>query len=359
MSSTIRVLIVDDSAVVRQAFKRILESVPDITVIGVAADPIFAIKKMQEVKPDVITLDVEMPRMDGLSFLRKIMSQQPTPVVVISSFTPKDSHMAIRAYEYGAVEVLLKPDLSTPQKEIEARSIIDVIRAAASAKVIRKTHAPEPIVQPQVVPKYTADAVIPKIKMPLENIHTDTVITIGASTGGTEAIRILLEAMPVNCPGIVIVQHMPEVFTRSFADRLNQLCKIHVKEAENGEMISRSKALIAPGNRHLLLKKRGTQYVVELNDGPAVNRHRPSVDVLFRSVAQSAGKNAVGVILTGMGNDGAEGMLEMKNTGAYTIAQDEKSSIVWGMPKEAINLNAALSVLPLDQIAHFINEKFR
>ncbi len=353
MNPTIKVLIVDDSAVVRQAIKQILESDPAITVIGVAADPLFAIQKMQASMPDVITMDVEMPRMDGLSFLKKIMSQQPVPVVVISSFTPKDSHLAIRAYEYGAVEVLLKPDLSHPDQQALVRSmIIESVKTAAQAKVSRKTTPVE-----SLHPKFSADAILPK-RAPVGSIpHTDSLIAIGASTGGTEAIRAVLETMPENCPGIVIVQHMPAVFTRSFADRLNQLCRIHVKEAEKGDLITRSLALIAPGDKHLLIRKSGNQYIADLSDGPPVNRHKPSVDVLFRSVAQVAGKNAMGVLLTGMGKDGAEGLLEMKNAGAFTIAQDEKSSIVFGMPKEAIKLDAALSILSLDQIAGFLSGK--
>lgn len=353
MIPKIKVLIIDDSAVVRQALKQILESDPGILVTGVAADPLFAIQKMQTELPDVITVDVEMPRMDGLSFLKKIMSQQPIPVVVISSFTPKDSHLAIRAYEYGAVEVLLKPDLSHPDNQRLSRNmIIDSIKAAAMARVGRKSQAVD-----SFKPKLTADAVLPKRAIPAGSSITDSIIAIGASTGGTEAIRQILEAMPENCPGMVIVQHMPEVFTRSFADRLNQLSKIQVKEAEHGDLIGRSMAFIAPGNKHLLINKKGLQYFVELHDGPPVNRHKPSVDVLFRSVAQVAGKNAMGVLLTGMGKDGAEGLLEMKNNSAFTIAQDEKSSIVFGMPKEAIKLDAALSILSLDQITGFLSGK--
>lgn len=352
MNPKIKVMIVDDSAVVRQALKQILEKDPQITVIGVAADPIFAIQKMQTSMPDVITMDVEMPRMDGLSFLKKIMAQHPVPVVVISSFTPKDSHLAIRAYEYGAVEVLLKPDLSNPdQQTLAGARIIESVKTAAMAKVQRKS---APVAEP-VKPKLSADVILPRKPAAPSAGISDSIIAIGASTGGTEAIRIVLEAMPENCPGIVIVQHMPEVFTRSFADRLNQLCRIHVKEAEKGDLITRSLALIAPGDKHLLVRKTGNQYFADLSDGPPVNRHRPSVDVLFRSVAQTGGKNAMGVLLTGMGKDGAEGLLEMKNSGAFTIAQDEKSSIVFGMPKEAIKLDAALSILSLDQIAGFLS----
>lgn len=356
MIKQIKVLIVDDSAIVRQSLSELLQTDPGIRVIGVAPDPIFAIQRMQLEKPDVITLDMEMPRMDGLSFLKKIMSQQPVPVIVISSFTPKDSHLAIRAFELGAVDVLLKPDLSNRQNFEKTRlDIIESIKVAASVKVSRKTVIPDMVVEP----KHSADAILPKKVKPIPYTKTDIVIAIGASTGGTEAIRIFLEGMKENCPGIVIVQHMPELFTRSFAERLDQLCRITVKEAADGDKVSRGKALIARGNKHLILRKRVDEYFVEVVEGLPVNRHKPSVDVLFRSVSQCAGKNAVGILLTGMGNDGAEGLLEMKESGAHTIAQDEKSSIVFGMPKEAIKLNAANIILPLDQIPEYIADRYK
>ncbi len=360
MISPIKILIIDDSAVVRQALTQIFSSDPQLKVIGTAQDPLFAITKIMKERPDVITLDIEMPKMDGLSFLKKIMSQHPIPTIIISSFAPKDSHLAITAYELGAIDVLLKPDLSS-QANIDAahQKICDSVKAASIAKMTRKVNLPEI----PSTPKLKADVIIPKHAPSFaeknSGNYADKVIALGASTGGTEAIRIFLEDLDENCPGIVIVQHMPELFTRSFADRLNQLCRIHVKEAENGDIVARGKAIIAPGNKHLILMKTADHYTVGVLDGPHVNRHKPSVDVLFRSVAQVAGKNAIGVLLTGMGSDGAEGLLELMEAGAFTIAQDEKSSIVFGMPKEAIKLNAAKKILPLDKIAGFIVANFK
>jgi len=342
----IKVLIVDDSAVVRQTLAEILNSDNGIEVMGTASDPYFAATKMQSEVPDVITLDVEMPKMDGLTFLRKIMSQHPIPVVIISSLTAKGTETAIRALEYGAVEVITKPKLESDESWQESKvKILEIIKAAAQSKLRRKANLEK------VPPKLSADAMMkPTITSSMLKT-TDKVVAVGASTGGTEAIRVFLEAMPLDSPGIVIVQHMPEVFTKSFAMRLNDICKITVKEAENGDSVLKGRALIAPGNKHLLLKRSGARYYVEVKDGPPVNRHRPSVDVLFRSTARYAGPNSIGVLLTGMGDDGARGLLEMKEAGAKTIAQDEKSSIVFGMPKEAIKLNAADKILPLDMIA--------
>jgi two-component system chemotaxis response regulator CheB len=316
--------------------------------MGTASDPYMAAQKIAQEVPDVITLDVEMPRMDGLTFLRKIMTQHPIPVVIISSLTAKGTETAIRALEYGAVEVVAKPQFSTSQElqELFREQLIGVVRAAGHARLRRRTALPPP-----VSPKLSADAVIQPATGSSMIQTTEKVIAVGASTGGTEALRTFLEALPLDAPGIVIVQHMPEHFTRSFANRLNELCRVTVKEAENGDSVIRGRALIAPGNQHMLLKRSGARYYVELNDGPPVNRHRPSVDVLFRSTARFAGKNAIGIIMTGMGNDGAQGLLEMKSAGAHTIAQDEKSCVVFGMPKEAIKLDAADKVLPLDQIA--------
>ncbi|MBD0258082.1 MAG: chemotaxis response regulator protein-glutamate methylesterase [Cytophagales bacterium] len=344
----IKVLIVDDSAVIRQALAAILETDPGVEVIGTAGDPYLAAQKIAQEVPDVITLDVEMPRMDGLTFLRKLMAQHPIPVVIISSLTAKGTETAIRALEYGAVEVVPKPQFATSQ-ELQAlfrERLIGVVRAAGHARLKRRTAVP-----PAVAPKHSADAVMQPAMGSSMIQTTEKVIAVGASTGGTEALRTFLEALPLDAPGIVIVQHMPEHFTRSFANRLNELCRVTVKEAENGDSVIRGRALIAPGNQHLLLKRSGARYYVELNDGPPVNRHRPSVDVLFRSIARFAGKNAIGILMTGMGNDGAQGLLEMKTAGAHTIAQDEKSCVVFGMPKEAIKLGAADKVLPLDQIA--------
>jgi two-component system, chemotaxis family, protein-glutamate methylesterase/glutaminase len=341
----IGVLIVDDSALVRQTLAAILSSDPEIQVLGTASDPYAAAEQIQEQVPDVITLDIEMPRMDGLTFLKKLMSQHPIPVVVCSSLAGEGTQSALRALEYGAVEIITKPRLGTRQF-LEESSILlcQTVKAAASARLQRLN----PI--HTVQPKLTADAILPAATHAMAET-TEKVVAIGASTGGTEALKTLLEALPADCPGIVIVQHMPELFTRAFADRLDSLCSITVKEAESNDTILRGRALIAPGNHHLLLKRSGARYFVEIRDGPLVSRHRPSVDVLFRSAARYAGQNAVGVILTGMGDDGARGMLEMKQAGAATIAQDEASCVVFGMPKEAIKLNCVDRIVPLEAVA--------
>jgi len=343
----IKVLIVDDSAVVRQAITDILSSDPSIEVIGAARDPYLAVERMKEVVPDVITLDVEMPRMDGITFLQKIMSQHPLPVVMVSSLTENGSETTFKALEYGAVDIIQKPRLGVKQFLEESKIIIcDAVKAAARA------HMKKPVSTPlHVPPKLTADAVMPKQTSKAMVQTTERVVAVGASTGGTEALKIFLEALPEDAPGMVIVQHMPEHFTRAFANRLDGICRVSVKEAENDDTVIRGRVLIAPGNRHTLLKRSGARYCVEVKDGPLVCRHRPSVDVLFRSTARYAGKNAIGVIMTGMGDDGARGMLEMKEQGAYTIAQDEGSCVVFGMPKEAIKLQAVDRVAPLEQIA--------
>ena len=356
MSQKIRVLIVDDSAVVRQTLSQIVASDPLLEVMGTASDPYFAAKKIADETPDVITLDVEMPRMNGLTFLKKIMAQHPIPVVIISSLTDAATETGMKALEYGAVEIITKPQMNTKQFIEESRiRICDAIKAAAHAKLSRKRFA-EPLT---VEPKLSADAVLPPVTSSQSMIKTtEIVIAVGASTGGTEALTVFLQALPMDCPGIVIVQHMPEKFTRSFANRLNEICKISVKEAENGDSVIRGRALIAPGNYHMLLKRSGARYYVEVKEGPLVNRHRPSVDVLFRSTARYAGANAIGVIMTGMGDDGARGLLEMHEAGAKTVAQDEKSCVVFGMPKEAIKLGAADKVLPLDSIAPFVLKPF-
>lgn len=346
-----KVLIVDDSAVVRQTLQAILSSDPEIEVMGTASDPFFAAKKISQEVPDVITLDVEMPRMDGLTFLRKIMSQHPIPVVIISSLTARGTETALKALEFGAVEIIAKPQMDT-KKFIEESKIrlCDAVKAAAMAKIKRRATQ---ITEITVQPKFSADAILPKFVHADSSMikTTELVVAVGASTGGTEALRLFLEAMPLDSPGIIIVQHMPENFTKSFANRLNELCNITVKEAENGDTVIRGRALIAPGNHHMLLKRSGAKYFVEIKDGPLVNRHRPSVDVLFRSAARYAGRNAIGIIMTGMGDDGARGLLEMKEAGARTIAQDEKSCVVFGMPNEAIKHGAVEKILPLDQIA--------
>ena len=353
MSRNIRVLIVDDSAVVRQTLSEILASDPFIEVMGTAADPYYAAKKIQKEIPDVITLDVEMPRMDGLTFLKKIMVQHPIPVVIISSLTVKGTETAIKALEFGAIDIITKPHLDTKRFIEESKiKLVDAVKAAAMARV---KHKKKKFTDPmKVMPKYTADAILPNVASKSMIKTTEKVISVGASTGGTEALRVFLEALPLDSSGIVIVQHMPEVFTKSFAERLNEICRITVKEAENNDTVIRGRALIAPGNKHTLLKRSGARYYVEVKDGPLVNRHRPSVDVLFRSTARYAGSNAVGIIMTGMGDDGAKGLLEMKEAGAYTIAQDEKTSVVFGMPNEAIKLGASEKVLALEQIAGYI-----
>jgi len=353
MGRKIRVLIVDDSAVVRQTLSQIISTDPQLEVMATAADPYFAAKKIAEEVPDVITLDIEMPRMDGITFLKKIMSQHPIPVVIISSLTEKGTQTALKALELGAVDIITKPQLNT-KTFIEESSIriCDAVKAAAHARVQRKRIATE---IRSVEPKLTADVVLPASGPNLSMIKTtEYIIAVGASTGGTEALTTFLQAMPIDTPGIVIVQHMPEKFTTSFAARLNDICKITVKEAENGDSVIRGRALIAPGNYHMLLKRSGAKYYVEVREGPLVNRHRPSVDVLFRSAARYAGANAVGVIMTGMGGDGAQGLLEMKQAGAKTVAQDEKTCVVFGMPKEAIKLGAVDKILPLDAIAPYV-----
>lgn len=347
--ANIKVMIVDDSAVVRQTLKELLDSDPQIEVIAVAADPLFALKKMESLTPDVIVSDVEMPRMDGLSFLRKIMETKPIPVVICSSKTESGSDNAIKAMEYGAVEIIQKPKLGTKQFLEESRvSICDVVKAAYLSK--GRHRAPLPAIR-DVAPKLTADAMLPKPGISNIIETTEKIIVVGASTGGTEALREFLEALPEDAPGIVIVQHMPEHFTAAFARRLDTLCRVSIKEAEDNDTVIRGRVLIAPGNRHTLLKRSGARYYVEVKDGPLVCRHRPSVDVLFRSAARYAGKNAIGVIMTGMGDDGARGMKEMHDSGARTIAQDEASCIVFGMPNEAIKLGGVDTVIALDQIA--------
>jgi len=336
-----RVLVVDDSAVVREIFMRELSRDPDIEVVGAAPDPFVARDKIVNLKPDVVTLDIEMPRMDGITFLRKLMQYHPLPVIIVSSLTPQGGRLALEALEAGAVEVMNKPGTSYTVGDMSVE-LIDKIKAAALAKVRVRRNA--------AVSSYT-----PK---PLQALArtTNKVLAIGASTGGTQAIQKVLSAMPLNAPGTVIVQHMPEHFTRSFAERLDEICAVHVKEAEDGDTVVPGKVLIAPGNYHMLLNRSGANYYVQIRSGPLVSRHRPSVDVLFKSVARYAGGNAVGVIMTGMGGDGAEGLLEMRNNGAATIAQDEASCVVFGMPREAIALNAADHVVPLDRIPRKILE---
>jgi two-component system chemotaxis response regulator CheB len=347
MNSPIRVLIVDDSAVVRQALSDVLKGEPDIEVMATASDPLVAAERIRHEVPNVILLDIEMPRMDGLTFLRKVMAQHPIPVIICSSLAEQGCETTLRALEYGAVEVIQKPKVGTRVFFEESRvRVCDAVRAAARSRLRRYDGSNH-----LVAPKLTADAVMPK---PVGNAMiqtTERVVAVGASTGGTEALRVFLEALPPDCPGMVIVQHMPENFTAAFARRLDSLCEVSIKEAEQNDSVIPGRVLIAPGNRHTLLKRSGARYFVEVREGPLVARHRPSVDVLFRSVARYAGRNAVGVIMTGMGDDGARGMAEMKEAGATTFAQDEASCVVFGMPKEAIKRNCVDQVLPLDLLA--------
>jgi two-component system chemotaxis response regulator CheB len=345
----IKVLVVDSSASFREILSKILRTDPMIEVIGVASDPFIAAARMALQIPDVITTDIEMPRMDGITFMRKIMAQYPIPVVIISN-SIKDKQIAAKALEYGAGELITKEGLDTKEITTETiKRICKIVKEAAGKLLKQKT-----IALPVLLPKLSADAVLPYVKPKISMPTIEKVIVVGASTGGTDAIKTFLQDLPDNVPGIVIVQHMPENFTRSFANRLNEICRIQVKEAEHGDIVKQGWALIAPGNRHILLKKKGALYYVELNDGPMVNRHRPSVDVLFRSTAMYAGRNSTGILLTGMGDDGAKGLLEMKDAGANTIAQDEKTCVVFGMPREAILLNAADKILPLQEIAKYV-----
>ncbi len=336
----IKVLIVDDSAMVRNILQKELSKDPDIEVIGTAPDPYVARDKIVQLKPDVITLDIEMPRMDGITFLRKLMQYYPLPVIIVSSLTPKGGELAMEALEAGAVEVLCKPGAAYTVGDMSVE-LIDKIKASARVRVQKRES------------KTTASSSYKKLSL---TKTTNKVVVIGSSTGGTEALTRVLRVLPPNSPGIAIVQHMPEHFTRSFADRLNGLCDIEVKEAENGDSVIPGRALIAPGNYHMLLKRSGANYYVEVKSGPLVSRHRPSVDVLFKSAAQYGGKNVIGVIMTGMGKDGAEGMKLMHEQGAKNIAQDEATCVVFGMPKEAIALNAVDYVLPLDKIPQKILE---
>ncbi|MBE0579152.1 chemotaxis response regulator protein-glutamate methylesterase [Devosia sp.] len=351
----IRVLIVDDSASVRMTLSEIIGSDPDLEVMATAADPYVAVERIRQEVPDVMFLDIELPRMDGLTFLRKIMSQRPIPVVICSSLAEAGSDTLMQALEAGAVDVVTKPRVDTAHFLQESRMrICDAAKAAAHAK-FRGIHKPAPVLT--VEAKLTADAILPPhsearaASVRARQPQTEPIICIGASTGGTEALREVLEKLPANSPGIVIVQHMPEKFTNAFARRLNSICAIEVKEAEDGDVVHAGRALIAPGNQHMLLHRTASRYTVNIVDGPHVSRHRPSVDVMFRSAAQVAGRNAMGVILTGMGDDGARGLLEMRQAGSHTIAQDEESCVVFGMPKEAIQRGAAVKIVPLSRVA--------
>jgi two-component system, chemotaxis family, protein-glutamate methylesterase/glutaminase len=326
----IKVLIVDDSALIRALLTEIVNAEPDLEVVGTASDPLMARERIKALNPDVLTLDVEMPKMDGLAFLEKLMRLRPMPVLMVSSLTEKSSAVTLQALELGAFDYVTKPKLDIRNGLMEyAGELTAKIRQAYRAGV-RTTRGTAPAREH----KLSADAILPS--HPRGFATTEKIVAIGASTGGTEALKSVLSALPPDCPGIIITQHMPEAFTRTFAARLNGLSQLSVKEAEHGERVLPGHAYLAPGNRHLLLARCGANYTVQLNDGPPVSRHRPSVDVMFRSVANWAGANALGMILTGMGDDGAAGMLEMHGAGARTLAQDEESCVVFGMPKEAI-----------------------
>lgn len=345
----IKILLVDDSAVVRQMLQAILDREPDIHVIGAASDPIFAMEKLTREWPDVIVLDVEMPRMDGITFLKKIMAEHPTPVVICSTLTEKGAETTMQALAAGAVEIITKPKVGLKSLFLEtSNDLVAAVRAAAQADVRRKVRAAAPL--SRVAGKLNADAILSAATAHSMAQTTERIVAIGTSTGGTQALEAVLTALPRVCPGIVVVQHMPEKFTALFAERLNGLCQIEVREAKNNDRVIPGLALIAPGGRHMLLKRNGAYYHVEVVDGPLVNRHRPSVDVLFRSVAKFAGKNATGIIMTGMGDDGARGLKEMLDAGASTVAQDEATCIVFGMPKEAIKLGAVKKVVPLHEM---------
>ncbi len=338
--SKIRVLSVDDSALMRQIMTEIINSHSDMEMVATAPDPLVARDLIKKFNPDVLTLDVEMPRMDGLDFLEKLMRLRPMPVVMVSSLTGKGSEVTLRALELGAIDFVTKPQLGIREGMLAySEMIAEKVRTAAKASLA----AHKPLSAPTTLKAGPLKA------GPL--LSSEKLIAIGASTGGTEAIRHVLQSLPLSSPALLITQHMPPGFTRSFADRLNKLCQIGVKEAEDGERVLPGHAYIAPGDRHMELARSGANYQIKIHDGPAVNRHRPSVDVLFHSVAKQAGRNAVGVILTGMGNDGAAGMLAMRQAGAWTLAQNEASCVVFGMPREAINMGGVCEVVDLSQVS--------
>jgi two-component system chemotaxis response regulator CheB len=346
----IRVLIVDDSALVRQTLTAILQTERSIEVVGTASDPYMAREKIKWLHPDVLTLDVEMPRMDGLTFLRNLMRLRPMPVVMVSALTEKGADITLQALELGAIDFVSKPKIDVAHSlQDYTAEIIAKVKMASKARV--RPLAPRAINSLKIAPKLTADSILAPQAREVPFKTTERVIALGASTGGTEAIKEVLMRMPADAPGMVISQHIPETFSGPFAQRMNGVSDMIVSEAQDGQHILPGHAYIAPGNRHLLVVRDGARYVCRLHDGPAVNRHRPSVDVMFRSLAQNAGRNAVGVILTGMGADGAQGLKEMHGAGAVTLAQDEKTSVVWGMPGEAVKLGGVDRVLPLERIA--------
>lgn len=345
---TIKVLVVDDSAVVRQVMRELLSEAPDIEVYAAASDPIFAMQHMEKQWPDVIVLDIEMPRMDGLTFLKQVMAQRPTPVIICSSLAERGAELSLQALSIGALDIVTKPQIGVKDfLLVTKQSLWSLVRSAAAARLTTR-FAGATLMEAQVPPQIKTNIKAPDLVSMTST--TDRISVIGTSTGGTIALEQILTTLNRTCPGIAIVQHMPEKFTAAFAKRLDGLCAIEVKEAETGDRLIPGRALIAPGGHHLEIERSGAQYVAKVFRGPAVNRHCPSVDVLFRSAARAAGRNAVGIIMTGMGDDGAKGLLEMRNAGARTIAQDEASCIVFGMPKEAIQLGAAQDILPLGKI---------
>ena len=360
MPNAIRVMIVDDSAVARQVIGEIISNSPGFKLLGTAPDPIYALEKMQREWPDVIVLDVEMPRMDGITFLRKIMNERPTPVVICSTLTEKGAETTMQAMAAGAVEIIVKPKAALKQfLEESAQALLQAVRAASQARVSKIKHVSD--LQPGA-PKAAAAEPAGRMHAPLSAVApapvpqamaqtTERVVAIGTSTGGTQALETVLTALPRVSPGIVVVQHMPEKFTASFAQRLNQLCAMEVREAKHNDRVLPGLVLIAPGGRHMMMKRSGAYYHVDVVDGPLVSRHKPSVDVLFRSVAKAAGRNALGVIMTGMGDDGASGLKEMLDAGARTVAQDESTCVVYGMPKEAVKRGAVEKTVPLTSIA--------
>ena len=354
MSDKIKVMVIDDSALVRQVVTQAASRDPGIEVIATAHDPVFALDKMKKHWPDVLVVDIEMPRMDGLTFLKKIMAERPTPVIICSSLAEKGAEVTMEALSAGAVAVITKPRTGLKSfLEDASNDIVQAIKAAARANMRALRTAPA---ASALRPKLSADAVLAPADHLGRSMYatTDRIVAIGTSTGGTQALEAVLTRLPATTPGIVIVQHMPEKFTAMFAARLNELCEIEVREARHGDRVIPGLALIAPGGKHMMLARSGAQYTVEVVDGPLVNRHRPSVDVLFRSCAKFAGKNVLGIIMTGMGDDGARGMKEMHDSGARTIAEDESTCVVFGMPKEAIRLGAVDDVLPLDRIPQAI-----